>query len=64
MIKLNGNEFSKYIKYRKAVTTKCPKCGHKVFTAAKGFGICRYCSTKVIDKRITFRENLKKAMEG
>lgn len=61
---MNDKEYSNYKKYRKAITTKCPKCGYRVMTIVKGFGICRVCGTKVIDKRITFRENLKKAMEG
>lgn len=55
-------EESRLTEYKHNISTQCPKCKHWVVTKPLGYGICKYCGIKVIDKRITFRDKLRDKM--
>ena len=51
-------------KAQRMIKSKCPKCGYKVFTEPRGYGICRWCGTKVISQKMKFKKKMKKMLEN
>lgn len=48
---------------QRKIKRACPKCGCMVFTEPRGYGICKYCGTKVLSRKNEFKEKMKKMLE-
>lgn len=61
---MNTDSFRLGWENSKKLKSRCPKCKALVVTEVKGFGVCKYCGTKVLGHKAKFKEKLKEKLES
>lgn len=60
---MTTEEMKRYWNNQRKIKSPCQKCGYKVFTEPRGYGICKYCGTKVLGDKLKFKEKMEKIMK-